>query len=53
LTLALREACRLTVFENSVLRRMFRQKRNEMVAGWRKVHKEELKKVTLRQVQLE
>jgi hypothetical protein len=30
------------VFENRVLRRIFGPKRNEVMAGWRKVHNEEL-----------
>jgi hypothetical protein len=30
------------VFENRVLRRIFRPKRNEMMGGWRKLHNEEL-----------
>jgi hypothetical protein len=30
------------VFENRVLRRIFRPKRNEVTGGWRKLHNEEL-----------
>jgi hypothetical protein len=30
------------VFENRVLRRIFGPKRDEVVGGWRKLHKEEL-----------
>jgi hypothetical protein len=30
------------MFENSVLRRIFRAKRDEMIGGWRKLHNEEL-----------
>jgi hypothetical protein len=30
------------VFENRVLRRMFRPKRDEVTGGWRKLHNEEL-----------
>jgi hypothetical protein len=30
------------VFENRVLRRMVGPKRDEVMAGWRKLHKEEL-----------
>jgi hypothetical protein len=30
------------VFENSVLRRIFGPKRDEVIAGWRKLHNEEL-----------
>jgi hypothetical protein len=32
---------RLRVFENRVLRRLFRSKRNEMTGEWRKLHNEE------------
>jgi hypothetical protein len=32
----------LRVFENRVLRRIFGQKRDEVIGGWRKVHNEEL-----------
>jgi len=38
----LREERRLRVFENRVLRRMFRPKRNEVTGEWRKLHNEEL-----------
>jgi hypothetical protein len=38
----LREERRLRVFENRVLRRIFRPKRDEETGGWRKLHKEEL-----------
>jgi hypothetical protein len=30
------------VFENRVLRRIFRSKRDEVMEDWRKLHKEEL-----------
>jgi hypothetical protein len=30
------------VFENRVLRRIFRQKRDEVTGEWRKLHKEEI-----------
>jgi hypothetical protein len=40
--LALREEHRLRVFENNVLGRIFGPKRDEMSAGWRKIHNEEL-----------
>jgi hypothetical protein len=30
------------VFENRVLRRIFRPKRDEVIGGWRKLHNEEL-----------
>jgi hypothetical protein len=38
----LREEHRLTVFENRVLRRIFRPRRNEVTGDWRKLHNEEL-----------
>jgi hypothetical protein len=38
----LREECRLKVFENGVLRRVFRPKRDEVIGEWRKLHNEEL-----------
>jgi hypothetical protein len=31
------------VFENRVLRRIFRPKRDEVTGGWRKLHNEELR----------
>jgi hypothetical protein len=34
--------CILRVFENRVLRRMFRPKKDEVTGGWRKQHNEEL-----------
>jgi hypothetical protein len=33
----------LRVFENRVLRRIFRPKREEVTGGWRKLHNEELR----------
>jgi hypothetical protein len=42
LSLTLREENILRVFENSVLRRIFGQKRNGVMGGWRKLHNEEL-----------
>ena len=36
------EECRLRVFENSVLRRIFESKRDEDIQEWRKLHNEEL-----------
>jgi len=42
LSLTLREKCRLGVFENRVLRRVFGPKRGEITGEWRKLHKEEL-----------
>jgi hypothetical protein len=38
----LREECRLRVFENRVLRRIFRPKRDEVRGKWRRLHSEEL-----------
>jgi hypothetical protein len=38
----LREEHKLMVFENRVLRRIFRSKRDEVVGGWKKLHNEEL-----------
>jgi hypothetical protein len=40
--LTLREEHRLRVFENMVLRKIFRPKRDEATGGWRKLHDEEL-----------
>jgi len=42
LLLTLREECRLRVFENRVLRRIFGPKREEVTWEWRKPHNEEL-----------
>jgi hypothetical protein len=41
-TLTLREEHGLRVFENRVLRRIFRKKRDEVMGRWRKLHNEEL-----------
>jgi len=38
----LREERRLRVFENRVVRRIFRPKKNEATGEWRKLHNEEL-----------
>jgi hypothetical protein len=38
----LREECRLRVFKNKVLRRIFGPKRDEVTWEWRKLHKKEL-----------
>jgi hypothetical protein len=38
----LREECRLRVFENKVLRRIFGPKRNEVTRKWRRLHNKEL-----------
>ena len=40
--MTLREERRLRVFENSVLRRVFGPKRDEVTREWRKLHYEEL-----------
>jgi hypothetical protein len=42
LSITLREECRLRMFENSVLRRMFGPKRDEVRREWRKLHNEVL-----------
>jgi len=41
-SLTLREEHRLTVFENRMLRRIFRPKRDEVTGEWRRLHNEEL-----------
>jgi hypothetical protein len=41
-SLTLREECRLKVFENRVLRRVFEPRRDEVTGKWRKLHNEEL-----------
>jgi hypothetical protein len=41
-SLTLREEHRLRAFENRVLRKMFRPKRDEVAGEWRKLHNEEL-----------
>jgi hypothetical protein len=41
-SLTLWEDHRLRVFENSVLRRIFGPKRNEVMRKWRELHNEEL-----------
>jgi hypothetical protein len=38
----LREECRLRVFENKVLRRIFGHNRNEVTGEWRRLHNKEL-----------
>ena len=40
--MTLREECRLRVFENRALRRVFGPKRDEVTGEWRKLHNEEL-----------
>jgi len=41
-SLTLREECRLMVFENRVLMRIFGPRRDEVTGEWRKLHNEEL-----------
>jgi len=41
-SLTLREERRMRVYENRVLRRIFRPKRNEVTGEWRKLYNEEL-----------
>jgi hypothetical protein len=41
-SLTLREECRLRVFENKVLRRVFGPKRDEVIGEWRRLHNEKL-----------
>jgi hypothetical protein len=41
-SLTLREECRLRVFENRVLRRIFGTKRDEERGKWRRLHNKEL-----------
>jgi hypothetical protein len=41
-SLTLREECRLKVFDNRVLKRIFGLKMDEVIGGWRKLHNEEL-----------
>jgi len=41
-SLTLREECRLRVFENMVLRRIFGPKRYKVTGEWRKLHNEEV-----------
>jgi hypothetical protein len=42
-SLTLREENNLRVFENRVLRRIFRAKRDGVTRGWRKLHNQELR----------
>ena len=42
MALILSEECRLRVFENKVLRRIFWPKRDEVTREWRKLQNEEL-----------
>jgi hypothetical protein len=38
----MREKRRMRVFENRMLRRIFRPKRDEVIGEWKKLHKEKL-----------
>jgi len=40
--LTLRQECRLRVYENRVLRRIFGPNRDKVIREWRKLHNEEL-----------
>jgi hypothetical protein len=42
-SLTLKEEHRQGVFENRVLRRIFRPRRDEVIGKWRKLHNEELR----------
>jgi hypothetical protein len=42
MVLAAREEHKLWMFENRVVRRIFRPKRDGVMEGWRKVHNKEL-----------
>jgi hypothetical protein len=41
-SLTFREECRLRVFENQVLKRIFGPRRDKVTGEWRKLHNEEL-----------
>jgi hypothetical protein len=41
-SLTLREQCRLTRFENRLLRRIYGPKRGEVTGEWRRIHNEEI-----------
>jgi len=41
-SLILSQECRLRVFENRMLRRIFGSKRDEVIGEWRKLHNEKL-----------
>ena len=41
-SLTLKEGCRLSVFENRVLRKILRPKRKEVTGKWGKLHNENL-----------
>jgi hypothetical protein len=46
----LRKECRLRVFENRVLRRIFGPKRDEVTGEWRRLHNKEFMLCTPHQV---
>jgi hypothetical protein len=43
----LRVELRLRIFENRVLRRIFRRKRDEIIGDWRILHNEKLRQIRL------
>ena len=43
----MREECRLRVFENRVLRRIFGPKRDEVTGEWRRLHSKKLNGVVV------
>ena len=47
-SLTLREECRLRVFENRVLRRIFEPQRDEVTGEWRRLRNDELYTLYLR-----
>jgi hypothetical protein len=49
-SLILREESRLRVFENKVLRRIFRPKRDEVTGEWRRLHKKSFMLCTPHQI---
>jgi hypothetical protein len=52
LVFTLRKERALRVFENRVLRRIFRPNREEMAGGWISLHNESFHKFTLYQISL-
>jgi hypothetical protein len=49
-SLRLGEECRLLLFENRVLRRIFGAMRDEVTGEWRRLHNEELNDCTVHQM---
>jgi hypothetical protein len=41
-SLTLREACRLRMFKNRVLRKIFQPKKDDVTGEWRRLHNEQL-----------